>query len=302
MNIVYVANYILGESQLHDAIWVVIALIATPLIMGVTVAWYINRRLRHFTNGITALQTGNHNVRVPLSGIREFDEVTEKFNLLVERLNQEEELRKNLISDTSHELNTPLAATLSQLSAMQDNILEITPERLQILREQIERLIDMTAQLDAYTRARQPSDIRNHLLLRNLCNTVAKRMEKLLDTAQIKLEINIDPKYTVTGSQEASEQILTNIIQNSIKYSKGTSITISTADRGFTISDNGIGIPAKDRKHIFERFYRVDKSRSQSTGGLGLGLAIVNELAIQQNWQISTQDNEPGLTIRFIVK
>ncbi len=302
MNIVYIANRLLGNSQLQNAFWILIALITTPLAMGMVAAWYVNRRLRQFTEGIALLQTNNYRASIPRSGIQEFDEVTGQFNKLVKRLGQEEELRKDLISDTSHELNTPLAAMLSQITALQENVLEATPERLQVLRDQTERLIDMIAQLDAYTEARLPAKTSEPLSLQEVAQTVKKQLQPLLNAADMQLAISVKPAYVVTANREALEHILMNVIRNAVKYSRASQVVIQATPDGFAVSDNGIGVPAKDHEHLFERFYRVDKSRNRASGGLGLGLAIVKELATQQGWRVHAEDAQPGLRIRFVVR
>lgn len=301
MNIVYLANYLLGESELHNAFWILTALIVTPLTMGMTAAWYVNRRLRKFAEGVLLLRTNDYSSAVPLSGIREFDDVIKEFNLLQQRLRKEEELRKNLISDTSHELNTPLAAMLSQITAMRENVLKTSPDRLQTLQEQTERLIDMVRQLDEYTAARLPAHNHESLALHMIGLAVGKQLATVLHEAKMKLVADVGPDFRLVASRAALEQILTNIIYNAAKYSRGDKITITVTKDGFAVSDNGIGVSSADREHLFERFYRVEKSRNRRTGGLGLGLAIVQELATQQGWKVHAEDANPGLRIHFIV-
>lgn len=299
MNVIYLAGRLVGEPQLQNGLWVIVALIATPLTVGAVAAGYLNRRLRQFVNAIAALQANNYRIKVKPSGIREFDDIALQFNQVVRQLEREEELRKNLISDTSHELNTPLAAMLSQISAMRENILQITPERLKVLLTQVERLIAMIDELDHYTVARLPIKHMEPISLYEVAQSVQKHTQVLLDKSGTQLIITVPPKLTIVANRTALEHILVNVISNATKYAKGTQITIASTPSGFFAADNGVGVSEKDRPFLFERFYRVDKSRSRTTGGLGLGLAIVRELAMQQGWKVQAVDANPGLKIIF---
>ena len=102
--------------------------------------------------------------------------------------------------------------------------------------------------------------------------------------------------YIIHANRGALQQILTNLMQNTLRYSEATELTITATAASSTFSDNGKGVPSESLPYLFERFYRVDKSRSRTTGGLGLGLAIVRELAEQQGWQIRAETAHPGLT------
>lgn len=299
MNGIYMAGLLMGEPQLQNSSWVIVALIATPLTVGVVTAGYLNRRLRQFVKAISALQSSNYRVEVKSSGIREFDDIAFQFNKMVKQLEREEELRKNLISDTSHELGTPLAATLSQISAMRENILKITPGRLAVLQTQVEQLIAVVDELDNYTLARLPIKQMESLSLYEVAQTVRQQTQALLDKSAMQLMVTVPPERYIVANRAALERILTNSITNATKYSKGTRISIDSTPDGFSIADNGVGVPKKDRQFLFERFYRVEKSRSRATGGLGLGLAIVRELAMQQSWEVRAEDADPGLKINF---
>lgn len=89
-------------------------------------------------------------------------------------------------------------------------------------------------------------------------------------------------------------------MQNTLRYSQATEVIIEATGNKLVFSDNGKGVPSKSLPYLFERFYRVDKSRSRATGGLGLGLAIVRELAESQGWVINAVAGHPGLT--FVLK
>src|SRR5258708_17618457 len=151
------------------AVYVLIAL-STPVVLGLLASRFVRRPLNQFKDAIASLEQNNYKVQLQSMGIREFDEVFMRFNNLINRLRHEEKLRKDLVSDTSHELNTPLTTMIGQLTAMQEGKYPLTEERVATLKDQAERLAELVQQLDAYTKARvpdtgEPEDIH----LRQIC-------------------------------------------------------------------------------------------------------------------------------------
>ncbi|GCE27625.1 hypothetical protein KDA_31090 [Dictyobacter alpinus] len=282
------------------AIYVLIAL-GTPLVLGLLAARFVRRPLHQFNEAIASLEQSNYKVQLPSMGIREFDEVFMRFNNLIHRLRHEEKLRKDLISDTSHELNTPLTTMIGQLTAIQEGKYPMTQERVATLKDQAERLAELVQQLGAYTKARmpdtgQPEDIH----LRPFCEELINHYSLDLKQKGITAKLDIAEDYIIHANYGALQQILTNLMQNTLRYSQATEVTIEATAHKLLFSDNGKGVPAKSLPYLFERFYRVDQSRSRTTGGLGLGLAIVRELVESQGWAISAVAGHPGLT--FVLK
>jgi two-component system, OmpR family, sensor histidine kinase BaeS len=282
------------------AIYVLIAL-GTPLVLGLLAARFVRRPLRQFKEAIASLEQSNYKVQLQSMGIREFDEVFMRFNNLINRLRHEEKLRKDLVSDTSHELNTPLTTMIGQLTAMQEGKYPMTEERVATLKDQAERLAELVRQLGAYTKARmpdtgEPEDIH----LRQFCEELITHFSLDLKQKGITAKLHIAEDYIIHANRGGLQQILTNLMQNTLRYSQAAEVTIEATAHKLLFSDNGKGVPAKSLPYLFERFYRVDKSRSRTTGGLGLGLTIVRELAESQGWAIAAVAGHPGLM--FVLK
>jgi two-component system, OmpR family, sensor histidine kinase BaeS len=281
-------------------IYVLIAL-GTPLLLGLLAARFVRRPLRQFNEVIASLEQSNYKVQLQSMGIREFDEVFLRFNNLIHRLRQEEKLRKDLVSDTSHELNTPLTTMIGQLTAMQEGKYPVTEERVALLKEQAERLAELVQQLDAYTKARMPvTSEPEDIHLRQFCEELINHFSLELKQKGITAKLHIAEDSIIHANRGTLQQILTNLMQNTLRYSQAAEVTIEATAHKLLFSDNGKGVPAKSLPYLFERFYRVDKSRSRTTGGLGLGLAIVRELAESQGWAIAAVAGHPGLT--FVLK
>ncbi|HUB93501.1 MAG TPA: HAMP domain-containing sensor histidine kinase [Verrucomicrobiae bacterium] len=280
---------------------ILMIILSGPIVLGLLAARFVRRPLNLFSKAIASLEQNNYRIQLQPTGIREFDEVFKEFNNLTERLQQEEKLRKDLVSDTSHELNTPLAIMIGQLTAVQEGKYKMSKERVDILKEQAERLEGLVQQLATYTRARIPNtDEPENILLKQLCAELIKRFSLELKQKGITPELHIAEDYMLHANSTVVQQILTNLIQNTLRYSEATELAITATPHDLTFSDNGRGVPSEALPYLFERFYRVDKSRSRKTGGLGLGLAIVKELAESQGWEINALAGNPGLT--FVLK
>lgn len=272
-----------------------------PVVLGLLAARFVRRPLRQFNNAVASLEQSNYKVQLEPTGIYEFDEVFTKFNKLINRLQHEEKLRKDLVSDTSHELNTPLTVMIGQLTAIQEGKYPMTEERVALLKEQAERLAELIQQLDAYTKARMPAtDKPETIPLKRFCEELVARFGLELEQKGMHVKLEIAADYTIRANRSALEQILTNLMQNTLRYSQATEILVEASAHTLSFSDNGRGVPAKSLPYLFERFYRVDRSRSRATGGLGLGLTIVKELVESQEWTITAAAGNPGLT--FILK
>jgi signal transduction histidine kinase len=285
--------------QNHQATLVVYVLIAliVPVIFGLLAARFIQRPLRQFNETVASLKLSNYDAQLKSTGVSEFDETFSEFNDLIQRLQNEEKLRKELVSDTSHELNTPLTIMIGQLTAVQEGKYKMTKERVDILKEQAERLEELVQQLSAYTKARIPNTAKaEDIQLHQFCTELIKRFSAELKQKRITTQLHIPEDYKIHANRGALQQIFTNLMQNALRYSQATELTIAANDHQLTFSDNGKGVPSESLPYLFERFYRVDKSRTRETGGLGLGLAIVKELAEQQGWQIQAKQAHPGVS------
>jgi two-component system phosphate regulon sensor histidine kinase PhoR len=143
------------------------------------------------------------------------------------------------------------------------------------------------------------------VVLANAVETVLTSLHAKAATKSITLSGSVRPELSVTAERAAVEQILTNLVDNAIKYTPaGGSVTVTAEARGhktkLTVADTGPGIPKQHHQRLFERFYRVDDARSRDMGGTGLGLAIVKHLALANGGDIGVE-SEMGKGSRFIV-
>ncbi|HXC72258.1 MAG TPA: ATP-binding protein [Pyrinomonadaceae bacterium] len=224
----------------------------------------------------------------------------------ITRTERLEIIRQEFLSNVSHELRTPLTAIIAFVETLETGALE-DPESsqrfLSIIRKNASRmhaLIDDILELTAIEGGNvtlRPATVDLYELVGDVCSSLAAKAS----AQNVTLENKVEPDVVVHADPRRLEQMLTNLIDNGIKFSRenGT-VSIShergTRDRIF-VQDNGDGIPAQHLERLFERFYRVDRARSRDMGGTGLGLAIVKHLALLHGGEVTvTSELSKGTT------
>ncbi|MFC1977471.1 sensor histidine kinase [Chloroflexota bacterium] len=253
---------------------------------------------------------GDLEQRVDIHGPSEPAELGESFNLMAATLSHDRKLRQNMVADIAHELRTPLSILQGSIEAMLDGVLEANTDNLTSIHQEtvlLARLVDdlRTLSLAEGGRLRfQPGDTD----LRGLSLQVIDGFQTQLVSKNISLAIEApnDLPHAWVDS-ERTAQVMRNLLSNAFRYTPdGGNITVQlTPDSdGITVSviDTGAGIPPEDLPHVFDRFYRVDRSRTRSTGGSGLGLAIVKQLVEAQDGHVWVDSTEgKGSTFAFRV-
>jgi two-component system sensor histidine kinase BaeS len=265
--------------------------IGLSFIIGYASSKLFTRPINRLNKGLKKLKENKYKQRLEKTGTEEFDVLVDEFNALAKELSRVEELRKDLVSDTSHEFKTPLTSLRIQLEGIQDGVVKVNKKTITDLLEQVTRLTTLVHTLDEYTKLRG----KNSKLEKKDVN-IFKLLNKSKNKHKTKIHIlnNVDKDLEVKCDKDLIQRVFDNLIENSIKYSKGSKIIISNTAKSISINDNGVGVPAKELKDIYERFYRVDKSRNRKSGGMGLGLAIVKEIVEAHGWSIKSTNVKSG--------
>lgn len=244
------------------------------------------------------------------SSIVEIDNLVNSINDLSKELYNMEKLRKRLTSDISHELRTPLTSIQTHLEAMIDGIWEPTEERLISVNEEVIRishLVDELKNLAKYDSDKNKLNI-SEVDLEQLIKNIIYNNESFALEKNIKIEYNLE-KIKAHIDKEKISQVIVNLISNAIRYTNcncerlGKIIIRLYKEENLikiSVKDNGIGIPKKSLDYIFERFYRVDKSRCRNTGGTGVGLTICKSIINLHNGNIEVK-SEVNKGSEFIV-
>ena len=246
---------------------------------------------------------GRYDERVQVNGNDELAQLALYFNQMAEKLNQVEAMRRRLIGDVSHELRTPLTAIKGSMEGLIDSILPATDEIFQQVHAEAERLNRLVNDLQELSRVEARAyqlDIRP-VDVAILVRTVTKRLSPHAESKRITLNFELDPDLPhILADEDRSVQVLTNLTGNALQYTpEGGRVSLSAkrlkGEVQISILDTGIGIPAEHLSHIFDRFYRVDKSRSrQSGGGSGIGLTIARALIEAQGGRIWAESAGEG--------
>ncbi|MDP4103424.1 MAG: ATP-binding protein [Bacillota bacterium] len=245
------------------------------------------------------LRQHNLDIRIPLTGLpSEVKELAISFNKLAESLAKEEMLRKQFTGDLAHELRTPLATLRSQIEAFQDGIWEPTPQRLTQCHEELMRLVRFVNEMEKLLAAENPQMKLEKVDLEagGVLTALWEMFLPLCKQKGVELILR-EPlqEEWFKADKDRLVQVLTNVLNNAMKYTpEGKSVTLSVLSEeddyvGFMIEDEGPGISEDDIPHIFERFYRGDKSRDRKTGGVGIGLSIVKALMDAHNGVIKVK-------------
>jgi two-component system, OmpR family, phosphate regulon sensor histidine kinase PhoR len=265
-------------------------------------ARWISRRFAAIMTYAGELSRGNFRARLSLSGASEFAQLSQTLNETAAKLEQTvqqleaehaelekvERIRKDFVINVSHELRTPLASIQGYTETLIDGALHDPDHNMRflgIIRHNAERLARLTADLLTLSRIeqkRQDLEFESHPV-NALIQEAVDVIRPIAEKKSIHLATEPAPDALVWCDVEAVSQVLSNLLDNAIKYTpSGGAITVGAhpADRfvELYVRDTGAGIPAEDLPRLFERFYRVDKARSRELGGTGLGLSIVKHL------------------------
>lgn len=270
----------------------------------------LTRPVKELTQTIRRMGKGDLSARVNVRTSGELKELAESYNAMAEQIEHLDKSRSQFVANASHELKTPLATMkllLENMLYQPDMPQELRTEFMQDINHEIDRLSGIITdlltltQMDSHSSPLRVTKVDLSALTEETVHTLQIAAEKKGQT----LTADIAPGITLDGDSGKLMQIFYNLTDNAIKYTpENGHIAVRLAQSGanvlFAVTDDGIGIPEEDQKHIFERFYRVDKARSRATGGTGLGLSIVRQLAAMHGGTVSVS-SQPGQGATFTV-
>ncbi len=293
------------QGRFRTTNWYITAVVT--LLSGI-LAYFVSGRalkpLRSFTSQVEQVQLNNlADMRIDEDVIPEFQQLSRSFNQMLERLNNAFSAQRQFTGNAAHELRTPLALMQAQLelfSAEHPDVRPETAEFLTLLREQTERLIQMTRTLLEMSNLRQV-ERNERIQLAPMIEEIFTDLAPLSDKLGVTLTAEGDG--IMTGSDALIYRLIFNLTENAVKYNRpGGSVRVSVTQELkkllLRVSDTGCGIPEVYQRSIFQPFFRVDKSRSREYGGAGLGLSLVWEIADLHGGSVWVEESsEKGTTI-----
>ncbi len=288
----------------------VIGLITTVVMLAV--GYVLGRRivnpLAAVISAAEQVQGGDLNARATISGSEDFRTLADSFNQMVETLQLNEQQRRHLLADIAHELRTPLTILRGRLEGILDGIYtadeaHIAPALIQT--HLLEKLVDdlrllTLAETGQLSLERQPID------LGAIAASTATLFEAEALERDVTLALQLAPNLPlVNADPQRMRQVIGNLLSNALRHvPDGGRVTVAvqqaSAGVALAVADSGSGVPPADLPHLFDRFWRAEKSRSRTAGGAGLGLAIVKQLVERQGGTISAE-NQPNSGLRVTV-
>ena len=286
-----------GQAFLHQVqtslLWAALLAALLSLILGVLVSRLLTAPLARLTRASQAIAAGDLSQRVTVRGHDEIGALGDAFNEMAASLAEAEALRKNLVADISHELRTPLTVVQGNLQAILEGVYPLEMAQVASLYDEtrlLTRLVDDLHDL-ALADAGQLRIERAPVDLTALAQAAMSQFSPAAEAAGIKMALIAVETPNVMADADRLAQVLRNLLGNALRHTPaGGEVTVrvgtSTGQARVEVADTGAGISPEDLPHVFDRFYRGDKSRARASGGSGLGLAIVKQLVEAQHGQV----------------
>lgn len=292
------------NAQLHNYIIITLLVIVLAFIMAIVLSKHLIKPIQQIVIATNELNKGNFTNRITPLSQDELGTLSNNFNELASTLQENQQMRFQWMSDTSHELRTPLTVLRSHLIAVQDGVFVADNKRISLLIDQVNNLnliVDDLSQLahsDTASLSYQFKTLNIAALLQRTLESYSARFTQCqLNIAPLHLDNSVN--YQVYGDQERLQQLFINLLENTCRYTnQGGQVQISLKQVKqhieLTFSDSAPGVNKQDQTKLFDRFYRVEKSRSREYGGAGLGLTLCQQITETHKGSISLQDSPLG--------
>ena len=292
-------------TQSVAGVFVVAALIAAvaALIIGSFLARRIARPIERLAEAAERTAKGDLRATAPVEGPAEVRALANAFNVMVDRLAEQDAVRREFVVNASHELRTPLTNLQGYLEALRDGVLPPDPATFDSLREEVDRLTRLASSLDALAGADDERPMPEDLDLGALVRSAVELATPSFARRSLRLDTSIAPGVVVHARADELAQVVSNLLQNAVRYtpSGGTAKVMVGREGGdavVRVSNSG-DIPAEDLPRVWERFFRVERSRDRASGGAGIGLAIVKRLVEEAGGRVGATSDAGTTTFWF---
>lgn len=295
--------YEMFDRGIRDVL-VVATLLAfvASLALAIALARMISRPLAQVGAAARRVADGDLGARVPQAPTDELAGLADSFNQMAAALEESERQRRDIIANIAHELRTPLTNLEGYLEAIRDGVIVPDQQTYESLLEETERLVRLAQSLDDLAigdRADRPSEPRD-IDVAALLDAAVELVRPAFEARGLSLERRWPKPLPAYADPDQVAQVLANLLQNAARYApSGGVVTLATEEREDSLlvglTNGGEAIPAADLPRLFERFYRVEKSRDRALGGAGIGLAIVKQLVEGWGGRVGVE-SAPGRT------
>jgi signal transduction histidine kinase len=260
----------------------------------------IARPIERLADAAQRTAQGDLRATAPIEGPAEVRALANAFNVMVDRLAEQDAVRREFVVNASHELRTPLTNLQGYLEALRDGVLPPDPATFDSLREEVDRLTRLASSLDALAGADDGRPMPEDLDLGALVRSGIDLASPSFGRRSIRVVSDIAPGVVVHARADELAQVVSNLLQNAVRYTPpGGNVRVAvvreSGEAVVRVSNSGAEIPTEDLPRVWERFFRVERSRDRASGGAGIGLAIVKRLVEEAGGRVGAS-SEAGVT------
>ena len=280
-------NILLNQAHLRQIATIIVLIVAiTFVFFAILLVLHFLKPLQKISDGIAAIKDGYGDDCLQVNDYSETIQICERFNQMLSRMKVMDDSRQEFVSNVSHELKTPLTSMkvlADSINSMPDAPKELYQEFMEDITNEIERetkIINDLLSLVKMDKAAADLNV-STINVNELLEQILKRLQPIADKQRVELVLESFRPVTAEVDEVKITLAITNLVENAIKYNRNDGegwvhVSLNADHQYFylKVEDSGIGIPEESLEHIYERFYRVDKSHSREIGGTGLGLAI----------------------------
>jgi two-component system sensor histidine kinase BaeS len=284
---------------------VVVASLAS-VVLAIVLARMLARPLALVGRAARRVAEGDYAARVPRDGPEELASLADSFNQMAGSLERQEQMRRDFIANAAHELRTPLTNLQGYLEALRDGVITADRSTYESLWDEAERLVRLSRSLDALAEgdASATSPALEDVDLAAAVRAALDLAQPTLERAGLKTIVEVPERLPARANADHLAQVLGNLMSNAARYTpRGGTVTVRAERRPgdllVSVSNTGEGIPADELERVFERFYRVEKSRDRARGGAGIGLAIVKQLVEAGGGRVGAESRDGSTRFWF---
>lgn len=279
------ARTMYDESVTTVVIAAVLVAAIASVVLAVVLARMLAQPLAAVGRAARRIAAGDYAARVPRGGPEELVSLADSFNQMAASLGRQEQMRRDFIANAAHELRTPLTNLQGYLEALRDGVIQADRATYDSLLDEADRLVRLSRSLDALAEgdASTGTPTLEDVDLVAAIRAALELAQPTLERAGLSVDLELPERLPARANPDHLAQVLANLVSNAARYTpRGGTVTIRAERRPgdllVSIANTGEGIPPDDLERVFERFYRVEKSRDRALGGAGIGLAIVKQL------------------------
>jgi two-component system, OmpR family, sensor histidine kinase BaeS len=282
---------------------VAVSVVLAALLAAAAGRW-LSRPLRDLGAAARRIAEGDYGTRLPRQGTDELASLTDSFNQMSASLLHQERLRREFVANAAHELRTPLTNLKGYLEGLRDGVVEADRATFESLWEETERLVRLSESLDRLEDQPDPPPQRTDVDVTRAIDTAVALSRAGAAEKGLTWTIEAAPMLAARANADHLAQVLANLLQNAVRYTPaGGRITVRAEERRddvlVSVLNTGAAIDPQELPRVFERFYRIDRSRDRRSGGAGIGLAIVKQLVETAGGRVGADSSDGRTTFWF---